>query len=73
MSKMDIEVAFDSRFLNFEHATTWARKNCQSFVISGSRNRRIQCSSITSYAWVIEYVFYFSNENEALLFQLRWA
>jgi hypothetical protein len=54
-------------------ASSWARNNCPSF--SGwmvYNNTDPWLGLDADYEWEVKYEFEFYNEQEAMLFQLRW-
>jgi hypothetical protein len=46
----------------------WAKRNCPSYITS-----RGQDVSDASYVYDEIYVFYFSDERDALMFQMKWG
>ena len=47
-------------------ALTWAKKNCPSYITNDATTIKLNVPYVT----VINY--YFGNEKDAIMFQLRW-
>ena len=62
---MAIVTLFD---INEIELSTWARKNCPSFVCW-----LVYESSNIDDDWYMQYNFEFTNDHDAMLFQLKWA
>ena len=62
---------------NADDAIIWAKENCPSYVtydtISEFKPTESEALLIKSFKWVVKYQFYFNNDQDALMFQLRWA
>lgn len=61
--------------INEDELTNWAMKNCPSFV-SWLIYENSEALSFIGYddevEWYVRYEFEFTNDQEAMLFQLRW-
>jgi hypothetical protein len=53
--------------INEETVSTWARKNCPSFVCW-----LVYESTDLDETWLLRYEFEFTDNHDAMLFQLRW-
>ena len=63
MSKM-----VDTNRFNIDSALDWVQGNCASFIKYDSL-----LSPLKTGGYEVTFRFYFDDDNEALLFQLRWA
>jgi len=61
---MAIVVLFD---IDEIELSTWARENCPSFVCW-----LVYESELADEDWYLRYEFEFTNEQDAMLFQLKW-
>lgn len=52
--------------------STWARKNCPSFVCWLVYENNESLFSTDEQDWYLRYEFEFTNEHDAMLFQLKW-
>ena len=51
-------------------ALTWAKRNCPSYITNDADT---ETNIKEGYSFVTHINYYFGNENEALMFKLRWA
>ena len=61
--------------INEDAASRWAIEHCPSFVswlIYENEEACLFSSSNDETEWLIRFEFEFTNEQEAMLFQLRW-
>ena len=58
-------------------ALDWAKEHCPSYITNDGLSMYIAPGSnkkeMLKSPWEVKYNFYFSDESEALMFQLRWA
>ncbi len=64
---MKVTLPYDE---NWE-ALAWAKKNCPSYITNDATRVVIDVVSMYPYETVINY--YFGNEKDAMIFQLRWS
>lgn len=50
-------------------ALEWAKQHCSSYIINQSQSRPGSTFSNRQY----DIVYYFGNENDAIMFSLRWS
>ncbi len=56
----------------WEEAVVWAKRNCPSY-ITNDTSRIIILDIVSMYPYRTVVNYYFGDEKDAVMFQLRWA